>query len=519
VSLSPHWFDLGGVEDQSGWKLLLRRIGIIGPFSECSTLRSIRCLESGGATLIYSQGNEPKYSLKKLEGGVATLVVRPPAIALPCIKKMYYKDCVQVQTHGERNVVVIRDKFKPINIALAGSDKPWLILGFSVSKLLENVGDGEGLHGLGIVAGILKWFINQRADPSGVRINIWPGGYGVTLFSFDVEESIPQRSVGKTLFSIPFGKMDLVKLSLLRTWRPIRGKRCIYTSPVIFDGNKYIKHRRWTVDLRRGKRGGVALNSWTPQIQLAVGISRLQNLPPFDYSDFRKICRDMFPNATLYICGGSESCYSHSDLSVGFHGTKHKHFDSLGRKTLARQLSKGASLLGDQDCRSIRAPGLNWSTEYLKTIVRNGFTSDSSLRDLVQSYPLIPWKTKSGMWLLPVHGPITRTGVTQEILQHANSVGEYICLYAHDHDPGDVDGRTFLVQQLSQLEDNKFPTRSSDWCERILNLSDIEIIDSIQCLSSGTWSVRVTCSNNKDVYQLTNGVHLKTKNNLKIIDA
>lgn len=434
---------------------LLEANGLRGPWvRELSRGVFIKILENEYITQIQilSAAEEHKYAnivqkLNKIDSNISTAVIHK-RLGLP--KTMLFPLRINQQYRLESHSGI---KSQPVLVAREGGvianathygDVKTLTFGFRLSDFATELYDNFNFHGLGHLSMILEWFLDRFAKAYWVRISPWPKGRPPLLMSFDVEINTPNRSVGKTLC-----KIWNLELNKLKIPKPLRGKRVIFKKNTLNNNQVQENSYRLTTDFRRSKLGYACVGQEVTQLQLHIWKHRYRKPTPSDDKVFRSFASGICTHTNFY-CGGLPA-EEISGEEMGFHSTRHKHFNLMNEKELTNELHNITPKPLNNTIKSIRAPGLCWNKLYFSLLKESRYKVDSSFREINDIQPIFPIKTNDGWWEFPVQGNIFYRLPYLPTKGSDLMADRMISVYSHDHDVCSDENKALLKVRVEKI--------------------------------------------------------------------
>lgn len=498
---------------------LLRSIGYCGPWSETGD-GQLRVIETDGCTLVTfgvesSEINDLVRSAP-INARTSTVTLSGMGEDLPMllfpIRGLPHRHLLL--TDLQEKALVLRARFSKQHLAFAGrrSGAPVLVIGFVLSDFLQRVSENLQFHGYSHLRLLLKWFIEEFARVSAVKISPWPDGRPPLVLTFDVEKNVGQRSLGRRVLRIGFGSRSLVQVHRLRLIRPLITKRLVLSSNHLQDGDESVRSLRAMVDLRRGRIGTFADHPTVSQWQVQFGMQRDPHHGDANHRTFAGWVREHAHKSTAFCCGASNSRTT-ACANVGFHSFEHRHYNQRRPADIRAELNLAADTFFEPDeLRAVRAPGLLWNDAYFRALGEAGFACDSSFREVNHRQPVAPIRTAHGWWEIPVNGNLMRVGADDAMLRVADLSDGMLSLYAHDHDVDSQETSADFDNKLADLCAAGFSPISVQQLFTHLDAACNDEVSNVQPRDDGTIDV-AGCVSARSRIQLANmgGYEMKTE--------
>jgi len=385
-------------------------------------------------------------------------------------------------------IVVARSypKADPLIIAFQDKNMRVVLCGIPLFHAIQRCASSVRPFGYGALVSLFQKMIQWLYAYNGCfRLKY---RYPVAVFSFDMEEPIINRTVGKVLlkFKMPWRPGKYVIVSTQKSYRILPLKKRVFVSRNISQSlvNKSSLFRLY-IDWHSNRSQCLFQPRSLPMLQIEV-------------SEGKKFIKDLllnFEKSLMEIADTFESyngrctffvpaiiiqyLHNHSLLqglqNAGFefalHSYCHDHYGIMSLSKIRDDLKRSIEVFHQAGLTPLgnRSPGLLMNEQQYSELAKLGLLYDSSMLEVYKDYPVIPVRIRTlrqSFYQVPISANLynPNTNITSLITRIAKSQG-MLHVYGHDHEFDSQDSNAeHLENVLRTLKENRV---------EIMSISDV----------------------------------------------
>ncbi|RLG47411.1 MAG: hypothetical protein DRP01_06250 [Archaeoglobales archaeon] len=330
-----------------------------------------------------------------------------------------------------------------------------IVCGFPLFKSLHQCASSPWPYGYGALVYLLKAMLNWLCQDRAMWLK-FKYASPIAVCSFDMEEPIANRTIGKVLLklSIPWSQGKSLFISTHRLQRILPFRRRLFASVTRSHSSDIsTKILRIYLDVRLNRNRLFNPHSILMlQIECSPGKQLVRELlPQFKHSLLRiaEIFNKFDYRCTFFVPGVIIEAMLYDPLlqdlqaagfEFGLHGYRHDHYGNMKLEEIDRDLRLSIKVFNDAGLRPLgnRCPGFSTNRILPQKLQKLGLLYDSSLTEIYENYPLLPVRNPScslPFYQVPISLNLYKNNLNLgEKIQRVAEQGGLLHLYGHDHE-------------------------------------------------------------------------------------